>query len=102
MKALLTVLAVACLSLAGAVHANEKLAQANGCNACHTLEKKVLGPAYKDIAAKYRANKSAEAELVKKVKAGGKGVWGDIPMAPNAHVKDEDIRSIVNWILSIK
>ena len=98
----MTVLAAACLALPGAAHANEKLAQANGCVACHTMDKKVIGPALKDIAAKYRANKGAEAELVKKVKAGSKGVWGDIQMPANAHVKDEDIKSIVQWILSLK
>jgi cytochrome c len=102
MRTLLTVLAAACLTLASAAHATEKLAQTNGCLACHTMDKKVIGPSLKDIAAKYRANKGAEAELVKKVKAGGKGVWGEIPMPPNAHVKDEDIKSIVQWILSIK
>lgn len=90
------------IALAGTAQADEKLAQANGCVACHTMDKKVVGPSFKDIAAKYRANKGAEAELAKKVKAGGKGVWGDIPMPPNAHVKDEDIRSIVKWILTLK
>jgi len=102
MKTLLTVLTAACLTLAGAAQANEKLAQASGCTACHTMDKKVIGQSFKDIDAKYRANKGAESDLIKKVKAGGKGVWGDIPMAPNAHVKDEDIKSIVQWILSIK
>ncbi len=102
MKKLLTVIAAACLTLAGAAQASEKLAQASGCTACHTMDNKVIGPSFKDIAAKYRASKGAEADLIKKVKAGGKGVWGDIPMAPNAHVKDEDIKSIVQWILAIK
>jgi cytochrome c len=94
--------AAASLALAGVAQANEKLAQASGCTACHSVDKKLIGPAYKDVAAKYRASKGAEAELIKKVKAGGKGVWGDIPMAPNAHVKDEDIKAIVQWILSLK
>ena len=80
----------------------EALAKASGCFACHMVEKKVIGPAYKDIADKYRGNKAAEADLVKKVKGGSKGVWGDIQMPANAHVKDEDIRAIVQWILSIK
>ena len=102
MKAIATFLAAACLALAGVAQANEKLAQASGCTACHSVDKKLIGPAYKDVAAKYRASKGAEADLIMKVKAGGKGVWGDIPMAPNAHVKDEDIKSIVQWILSIK
>jgi cytochrome c len=90
------------LALAGTAQANEKLAQANGCVACHQMDKKIIGPGFKEIAAKYRGNKGAEAELVKKVKAGGKGVWGDIQMPPNAHVKDEDIQSIVKWILTLK
>jgi cytochrome c len=102
MRKLLIALAATGLALSGAAQANEKLAQSSGCMACHSLDKKLIGPAYKVVAAKYRANKGAEAELIKKVKAGGKGVWGDIPMAPNAHVKDEDIQSIVRWILSLK
>lgn len=82
--------------------AAEALAKNSGCLACHTVDKKLIGPGYKDIADKYRKDKGAEASLIKKVKAGGKGVWGDIPMAPNAHVKDEDIKTIVHWILSLK
>src|SRR5258706_5353388 len=92
----------ACLVLAGTAQANEKLLQASGCTACHTIDKKLVGPALKDVAAKYRDNKGAEADLIKKVKEGGKGVWGDIPMSPNAHVKDEDIKTIVQWILTLK
>ncbi len=82
--------------------AGEALAKNSGCLACHTVDKKLIGPSYKDIAAKYRGNKAAEADLVGKVKAGSKGVWGDIPMTANAHVKDEDIKTIVQWILAIK
>ena len=80
----------------------EALAKNSGCLACHAADKKLIGPSYKDIAAKYRGDKGAEADLIKKVKVGGKGVWGDIPMSPNAHVKDEDIKTIVQWILSQK
>jgi cytochrome c len=90
------------LLLAGGAQADEKLAQANGCMTCHQIDKKVLGPAYKDVAAKYRGDKTAEATLVKKVKEGGKGVWGDMVMPPNAHVKDADIAAIVKWILTLK
>ena len=82
--------------------AAEAAAKNSGCLACHTMDKKLIGPSYKDIAAKYRGKNGAEADLVKKVKAGGKGVWGDIPMPPNAHVKDADIQAIVQWILSLK
>ena len=69
---------------------------------CHAIDKKVIGPTYKEVAAKYRGDKSAEAGVFKKVKAGSKGVWGDMPMPPNAHVKDEDIKTLVQWILSLK
>ena len=82
--------------------AGEALAKSSGCLACHAVDKKLIGPSYKDIAAKYRGNKAAEADLVAKVKNGSKGVWGDIPMTANAHVKDEDIRAIVQWVLSMK
>src|SRR5262245_40840046 len=87
---------------ARAAEAGEELAKNSGCLACHTIDKKLVGPSYKDIANKYRGDKSAPANLAKKVKEGGKGVWGDIPMTPNAHVKDADIATIVNWILALK
>jgi cytochrome c len=102
MKQLIAASALLAFALAGTVHANEKLAQASGCMVCHGTDKKVIGPSYKDVAAKYRNDKGAEAGLVKKVKAGSKGVWGDIPMPPNAHVKDEDIHTLVKWILAQK
>jgi cytochrome c len=90
------------LLLASGVQADEKLAQANGCMTCHQIDKKILGPGFKEIAAKYRGNAGAEAMLVKKVKDGGKGAWGDMVMPPNAHVKDADIAAIVKWTLSLK
>ena len=103
--ALFTAAAVAALTAnahAADAKAAEALAQQSGCLACHTVDKKLVGPSYKDIAAKYRTDKGAEANLFKKVKEGGKGAWGDIPMPPNAHVKDQDIKTIVKWILGIK
>ena len=108
MKGFVSALAAAAgLSVASGAFAadpkgGEALAKNSGCLACHTIDKKVVGPAYKDVAAKYRNDKAAEAKLIKKVKAGGKDVWGDVPMPPNTHVKDEDIKIIVQWILSIK
>jgi cytochrome c len=101
-RSLLACALVAGLTFAFGVQANEKLAQASGCMTCHGVDKKVIGPSYKEVADKYRADKTAEAKLVQKVKAGGKGVWGETPMPPNAHVKDEDIKAIVNWILTLK
>ena len=82
--------------------AQEALAKKHNCLACHTVDKKVVGPAYKEVAAKYRGDKSAEAKLVDKVKKGGVGVWGQIPMPPNATVPDADVKALVQWILSQK
>jgi cytochrome c len=107
MKTVVTALiAVAGLVLAGGAQADPKageaLSKSHGCIACHQMDKKVVGPGFKEIAAKYRDKKGAEAELIKKVKMGGKGVWGDMIMPPNAHVKDDDIKSMVQWILTLK
>jgi cytochrome c len=108
MKSIMNLIAAAAVialpagAQAAEAKAAEDLARNSGCLACHTVDKKLIGPGYKEIAAKYRGSKAAEAELIKKVKAGSKGVWGDIPMTPNAHVKDEDIKTIVQWILSLK
>lgn len=106
MKALMMAVAAAgTLAMAGQASANDAaqaLAQKSGCLACHTVDKKVLGPAYKDVAAKYKGQKDAEAKLVEKVKKGGSGTWGPIPMPANSpQVKDEDIKTIVKWILTL-
>ncbi len=82
--------------------ANEELAKKSGCMACHAVDKKVVGPAYKEVAAKYKGDKGAEAKLFKKVKEGGVGVWGQVPMPPNSQVKDDDIKTLVKWVLSQK
>jgi cytochrome c len=72
-----------------------------GCTACHAVDRKVVGPAFKEVAAKYRG-KDVEAGLVEKVKNGGSGVWGEVPMTPNPQVPDEDLHAMVKWILSLK
>ena len=82
--------------------AAEALTRSSGCIACHTVDRKLVGPSYREIANRYRQDKGAAAKLAQKVKAGGKGVWGDIPMPPNGHVKDADIQNIVQWILSVQ
>lgn len=71
-----------------------------GCVACHAIDRKVVGPAYRDVAAKYSGDAGAELRLVAKVKSGGSGVWGAVPMPPNAHVPDAELREIVHWILT--
>ena len=73
-----------------------------GCTACHANDKKLVGPAYKEVAKKYAGDKTAEAKLIDKVKKGGVGVWGQVPMPPNAAVKDEDAKTLVKWVLSLK
>jgi cytochrome c len=78
----------------------EALAKAKNCLACHAIDKKVVGPAYQDVAKKYKGDKTAEAKLIKKVKEGGAGVWGPIPMPPNAQVSDADIKTLVEWVLA--
>lgn len=105
MKALLLAVAAAgsmmVAAQAGAADASA-LAQKSGCLACHSVDKKVLGPAYKDVAAKYKGDKTAEAKMIEKVKKGGSGVWGPMPMpAMGGQVKDADIKTIVEWVLSL-
>ena len=80
--------------------ANADLAKKSNCLACHTVDKKLVGPAYQDIAKKYAGQKDAEAKLFDKVKKGGVGAWGQVPMPPNAAVKDEDIKTLVKWVLA--
>ena len=82
--------------------ANEALAKKHNCMACHQVDKKVVGPSFKEVAAKYANDKQAEAKLFDKVKKGGVGVWGQVPMPPNAAVPDADVRALVKWVLSQK
>jgi cytochrome c len=99
----LFVLAAAALSLAAPAQASEALAKKHACVACHVVKgAKTVGPAYADVAKKYAGQKDAEAKLAEKVKKGGTGVWGQIPMPPNAAVPDAEVRALVKWILSIK
>ncbi|MDX2219166.1 MAG: c-type cytochrome [Burkholderiales bacterium] len=90
------------LVAAGSASANEELAKKSACTACHAIDKKLVGPSYKDVAAKYKGQKDAEAKLIEKVKKGGVGVWGQVPMPANAAVKDEDIKTLVKWVLATK
>ena len=98
MKALLYVFAVSAVALPA--HADEALAKKHNCTACHALDKKLVGPAYKDVAKKYTGQNVA-AKLEEKVKKGGQGAWGPVPMPPNAAVPDGDIKKLVDWILKL-
>ncbi|MBL8396128.1 MAG: c-type cytochrome [Candidatus Accumulibacter sp.] len=96
----LFLLAAAGTLSAGAVQADEALAKSKNCLSCHAVDKKVVGPAYKDVAKKYTAKD--EAMLAEKIIKGGKGVWGPVPMPPNPSVTPDDANKLVKWILSLK
>jgi cytochrome c len=100
MKIRLIVLAAGAL-IAGPVLANADLANKKGCMACHAVDKKLVGPSYKDVAAKYAKDKDAVAKLSEKITKGGSGVWGPVPMPANAVTADE-AKSLATWVMATK
>lgn len=90
------------LCLATPAMANKELAQAKNCLACHSVDNKVVGPGFKEVAAKYAGNKAAAATLASKIIAGGSGVWGAIPMPANPQVKEAEAKQLAAWILGLK
>jgi cytochrome c len=100
MKLVVATAALAGMLFAAPGFADEALAKKHNCTACHAIDKKLVGPAYKDVAAKYKGQNVA-AKLQEKVKKGGQGVWGPVPMPPNAAVPDADIKTLVDWILKL-
>lgn len=100
MKRSLIVLAMA-VSVAAPAMADEALAKSKNCMSCHAIDKKLVGPAYKEVAKKY-AGKGAEATLVQHVLKGSSGVWGPVPMPANAQVNEAEAKQLVSWILSLK
>jgi cytochrome c len=100
MKRTLFVLRATVLVVAPAL-ADQALAQKKNCMTCHAVEKKVVGPSYKDVAKKY-AGQSVEAKLATKIKQGGSGVWGAIPMPANSQVSDAEAKLLAAWVLSLK
>ncbi|TXI73998.1 MAG: c-type cytochrome [Dechloromonas sp.] len=94
-------MAAAGIVMTGQAHADEALAKAKNCMSCHAVDKKLVGPAYKDVAAKYKADKGAVATLAAKIKAGGKGNWGEIPMPPN-NVTPEEATKLATWVMAQK
>jgi cytochrome c len=104
MKLAFVTIAGAALLAAGAAQAQsaEDLLKKSGCTACHANDKKLVGPAYKDVAAKYKGDAKAAAMLAAKVKKGGAGVWGQVPMPPNANVADADIGKMIAYVLALK
>jgi cytochrome c len=94
------VIAATVIALPVSANANEALAKNKACLACHQVQKKVVGPAFKDVAAKYKGNAAAEAELINKVRKGTQGTWGQIPM-PAQNVTEDEAKKLVTWVLSL-
>jgi cytochrome c len=99
---IVTLSAAAALLAVAPAHASLDLAKAKNCTACHAVDKKLIGPAYKDVAAKYATDKDASAKLAKKVREGGVGVWGQIPMPANPQINADEAAALVKWILAQK
>ena len=95
-------LAAGAAIVASPASASEALLKKYNCLACHTIDKKLVGPAYKDVAKKYAGDAGAANMLFEKVKKGGKGTWGQIPMAPNPQVPDADLHTMIKYILQLK
>lgn len=99
MKSLIaTAVAAAAVVAAAPAMANMDLAKAKNCTSCHAVDKKLVGPSYQEVSAKYKGQADAEAKLIDKVKKGGVGVYGQIPMPPN-QVTDAEAKTLVQWIL---
>lgn len=101
MKRVLLTLSIA-LSIAAPAFADQALAQAKNCLSCHSIERKIVGPAYKDVAKKYAGQKDAADKLTVKIMKGGSGVWGVVPMPVNSQVNEAEARKLANWVLSLK
>ncbi len=99
-RSILLMMAAAGVLAAPVAQADEALLKKHNCVACHQIDKKVVGPAYKDVAKKYKGQKDIAVKLAEKVKKGGQGVWGPVPMPPNSQVPDADIKKMVEFILS--
>ena len=97
-KVLFTAVLVA---LSAPASASLPLAQKHSCMACHAIDKPLVGPPFRLVATKYAGNKNAEAQLMQKVRNGGSGVWGKLPMPPNPQVGDADLRTLVRWVLAL-
>lgn len=90
------------LSVAAPAMADLALATSKNCMACHAVDKKVVGPAYKDVAAKYAGQKDAVDKLSGKILKGGGGVWGPVPMPANTQVNEAEAKKLASWVLSLK
>ena len=96
----MTLLVVIAGGLAGQAVASSELAKSKNCMGCHAVDRKMVGPAYKDVAAKYKGDKKAADALAATIKAGGSGKWGPVPMPPN-NVTDDEAKKLAQWVLSL-
>jgi cytochrome c len=101
MKHICLTIVVVFLSISPA-YADSALATSKNCMACHAAERKLVGPAFKDVAAKYASDKTAVDKLATKIQKGGAGVWGPVPMPANTQVSDADAKKLATWVLTIK
>lgn len=97
-------LAATCLSVQLTAHASEAIIKKARCVACHAVDQKRVGPAYREVALKYRGDASAPAKLAEKVRHGGSGNWGQIPMLPHPadKISDADLAAAISWILALE
>jgi cytochrome c len=102
MKKFVALFAISSIFAAPLAFASAELAQKKSCMACHAMDKKVLGPSYKDVAAKYAGQKDAVAKLAEKIQKGGAGVWGQVPMPANPTVTPEEAKQLATWVLTVK
>jgi cytochrome c len=98
-----TLFALLCtITLSAPVLADQALATSKNCMACHALDRKLVGPSYKDVAAKYAGDKSAAEKLASKIQKGGAGTWGPVPMPANPQVSDAEALKLAAWVLTVK
>jgi cytochrome c len=96
------IVSLAAVAASGAVWADAELAKAKNCMACHAVDKKMVGPSYKDVASKYGSNKDAVAVLADKIQKGGAGVWGPVPMPANTQVSAAEAQKLAAWVMTAK
>lgn len=107
MKATIVLVAVVGLTVAGGAgaavdgQAAESLAKRNGCLTCHAADKRLVGPSFKEIAVRYKDDRDAESKLLNVIKKGGRGVWGATPMPATPQIKDDEGKTLVQWILAM-
>jgi cytochrome c len=100
MRNCIVIAAFGLLAVSGPAFASAELAKQKNCLACHAVDKKLVGPSYKDISAKYKADKAAQGTLAKKIREGGVGAWGQIPMPANPQVTEAEAQTLAKWVLS--